>query len=263
MVTGVPTFRWGIFTQNGISMTGSSGTDGYNSGEGLYNPLDIDSTGSMATNGNISVSGTIKGDATAVGTISATVTGSKTASAPLFPVMPVLNCPATGYTPPAQVSSGSGISYVPATGVLKVSGGKNVTLSGASPYYFSSIILSGGSTVTLPVGVHNDIWIDTELDLSGGGILNTSSRPTDLGLWSCGPNADTWTLSGGSGAYFSVYAPNHPITITGGSDIYGAIVGASLAASGGSMVHFDAALMNAHTNVLLVIRRSWTELTLY
>jgi len=51
-------------------------------------------------------------------------------------------------------------------------------------------------------------------------------------------------LSGGSGSYAVVYAPNSPITISGGGAWYGAILGKSFTDSGGSAVHYDKGLRN-------------------
>ena len=57
MVSAVSVFRWGIFTETGITLTGGAGTDGYDSRKGAYNPLTPDSTGSVATNGSVTMSG--------------------------------------------------------------------------------------------------------------------------------------------------------------------------------------------------------------
>lgn len=269
LVSGVPIFKWGIFTQGNISLSGGAITDGYNSANGPYNPAAIDSTGSVAANGSILLSGgstTVNGDATAAGTNSGgIVTGTRTASAPALPTKPILACPAGGFTPASDVPGGSGISYTAATGVLTVSGGKNLTLGtpAAGYFYFSSVTLSGNSTITVTAG-HTDIWISDFLNISGGTIVNTSTLPPALSFWSCGTaSTNMWTLSGGSGAYFSVYAPNHPITVSGGGDIYGAIVGAALTSSGGAKIHFDEALMNSASKNVAIVSGSWAELSAF
>jgi hypothetical protein len=205
----------------------------------------------------------VQGDAISQGTNSGgTVTGTRTGGAAAFPVQPNLACPAGGFT--ASVPAGAGITYVPATGKLTVSGGKNITLPvPPTQYYFSQVILSGGSTITMNSGgAHADIIISDKLDLSGGGIVNTSSHPTELGLNACGSpvSPSTWNLSGGSGAYFSVYAPNHPINISGSGDIYGAMIGASYNSSGGSHLHYDEALGRVgNPNALSVFAGSWAQ----
>src|SRR6266508_2843579 len=85
-----------------------------------------------------------------------------------------------------------------------VQGGSNLTLT-APPikYYFSEVVISGGSTLTVNGGGQQvQIWIDNKLTLSGGGVLNTDAKAPLLGWWACGSNTSTWTISGGSNAYF-------------------------------------------------------------
>src|SRR6266496_816396 len=88
LVSGVPLFKYGIFTQDNIALAGGSSTDGYNSANGPYDAAAIDSTGNIATNGSISLSGggtIVNGDATAAGTNSGgTVTGTRRAGATPF-----------------------------------------------------------------------------------------------------------------------------------------------------------------------------------
>jgi hypothetical protein len=176
--------------------------------------------------------------------------------------MPDLPCPAGGYTP--SVPRGPGISYDPATGVLRVSGGqKNLTLPAPpTQYYFSQVVLTGGSTLTIDGGgQHVDIFIDKQLDLSGGGIINSSAQPPQLAISACGSpgSQDRWTLSGGSGAYFSVYAPSHPIAVTGNTDLWGAVVASSFTMSGGSRMHYDEALTQLPSKLLAVVSGSWAQ----
>jgi len=146
-----------------------------------------------------------------------------------------------------------------------VTGRVNLTLkTPPTQYYFSEVVLTGNSTLTVNGGQHVDIYIEKKLDISGGGILNTSAQPTQLGLWACGiPNATQWTLTGGSGAYFSVYAPSHPVVTTGGSDLWGAVVGASYTATGGSKLHYDEGLAQTPSKLLTVVTGSWAQLGVY
>jgi hypothetical protein len=52
----------------------------------------------------------------------------------------------------------------------------------------------------------------------------------------------TITITGGASAYYVLNAPNAPVTIHGGSDLYGAVVATSIDDSGGVNLHFDNAL---------------------
>jgi len=270
VVTALPTFKWGIFTENGITISGGTGTDGYNSNAGPYYAPKADSTGSLATNGSVVLNGgtsRVKGDVAAVGTVSkygATVTGTTTSGAPPFPVMPVIPCPTGGYT--QDVPRGPGISYDPRTGVLRVSGGgKNITLPAPpTQYYFSQVVLTGGAKLVINgAGQHVDIYIDNVLSVSGGGVVNSGAMPTQLGIWACGSPANPakWDLTGGSGSYYSLYAPNHDVAVSGSSDLYGAIVAASLTASGGTQFHYDEALAQQPSDRVAILTGSWAQIS--
>ncbi len=265
MVSAVSVYRWGLFTETGITLTGGSATDSYDSRNGPYNPFAPDSSGSVATNGSVVMSGTstiVKGDAAAVGSVTGAVTGSTTNGAAPFPHMPDLACPTGGYT--SSLPRGHGISYNPVTGALRVDGGGNLTLTAPpAQYYFSEVVLTGGSTLTVNAGgQHVDVYIGKKLDISGGGIVKTSAQPTQLGFSACGTpgSSEQWTLTGGSGAYFSVYAPSHPVVVTGGGNLWGAVVGASYTASGGSKLHYDEALAQIPSKLLTVVTGSWAQL---
>ena len=152
----------------------------------------------------------------------------------------------------------SGCSYAGSSGALSVSGGHNINLAATQDYYFNSLSLSGGSTVTVcryagPLvggncptsgspSPHVNIYIAQTLSASGGSIINPSSDSTKLTIIGCGANNTPWTLSGGSGAFYGLYAPNHNLTLSGASDIWGAIVADFDTESGGSHIHYDEAL---------------------
>ena len=246
---GLP-FNAPVFAQNGITM-GNGITDSYNSDLGPYNLATAGSNGDLATNASISLSGTVvHGDATAVGTISGgTVTGARTQNAPPFPSMPILPCPTGGYSIlPTPLPSG--VSYNAGSGDLVVGGGHTYTLNvPPSQYYFHSVSLTGGSTLTFnnPSGTKVDIFLADGLTIGGGGVGNTSGLPTRLGFWACGSPAipTKWDLSGGSIGYFSLYAPNHLVRVGGsGGQIFGAVVAATFDASSNASFHFDEALLN-------------------
>ena len=172
-------------------------------------------------------------------------------------------CPSGGYSAAADVPTGPGVTYNPLTGVLVVTAGAAVNLD-ATQYYFSQVILQGNSSILVnpEKDSHVEIVIDDLLNISGGSVTNLSDLPTGLGFSSCGSPASpsAWTLSGGSGSAFSVYAPNHPITVTGGGEIWGGVVGATYTATGGARLHYDAALARRPSKKLVVHPASWAQL---
>jgi len=108
-------------------------------------------------------------------------------------------------------------------------------------------MLSGGSTLQVNDAVR--IYLDIKnsgdkSDFSGGssgGVVNTTAKAENLQIFSIASSQGI-TLSGGSQAYIAVYAPNSPITFSGGSDFYGAAVGNTITDSGGTKVHYDVHL---------------------
>ncbi len=237
-------FKGAVFAQGTIIMHSGNLTDSYNSDLGPYDPATAGSNGDVGSNGSISLanSAVVKGDATAVGTVTGgTVTGTRTQNAAPFPTPPTPPCPTGGYTPAAYIPSGPGITYSAATGALTVNG--NLTLT-APPtrYYFSSVTIKSGGTLTINGGGQVvQVWVDGLLNLAGDATFNTSLRAPLVGFWGCGSSTTTWVISNASDGYFSVYAPQHPLKFSK-SALFGAVVGASVDAD--FSFHFDEALQN-------------------
>jgi type II secretory pathway pseudopilin PulG len=264
---GSTRFKFGVYSQGKLTISGGGLTDSFDSDVAAYNALTAGSNGDLAGDSTIALgSGTIvKGDVTAARAVTGgIVSGTVTQNATPFAANPVLTCPTGGYTPAASVPITSGITYNATTGVLNVSGGNILTLPvPPTQYYFSQVILSGNSVITFnnPSNLHVDLWIDDLLNLSGGGIANPSGKATMLGIWACGStHTSSWTLSGGSGAYFSVYAPNHDVTISGNGDLWGALAAKSVNASGGSKIHYDEALSRGFPPGLNAVAGAWSQL---
>jgi hypothetical protein len=268
VVGGVPVFSYGVYAKTNISLGGGGLLDGYDSEQAPYVALTADSSANLWSNGTMDINRTtVKGEASATGSITTgtgvNVTGGLTSGADPAPPMDINDCPATGFTPAANVPSGLGISYDATTGVLSLAAGAVVNLT-ASQYFFSRVILQGNSSITVnpPAGSRVEVIVSDSVNLSGGSVTNLSGTPTRLGFSSCGsPTPErTWVLTGGSAAAFSVYAPNHPVIVTGGGDIYGAVVGSTYTATGGAKLHYDAALARIGSKKLIVRRATWAML---
>lgn len=266
-------FQFGAFGDTSLTMAGGSLSNSYDSQVAAYDPLTAGSNGDVGSNGNITLNGTpttVSGDVVAGGTISTTgsvtVTGDSTQGAPPVETANV-DCPPPGFTPGALIPPGPGVSYNQGTGNLQITAGANLVLSAPpSPpgyYYFSSVTLVGGSTLSIAPGtLHVDVFISQTLSITAGTIVNTSAQPTQLSIWGCGTSTTNWTLTGGSGSYFAVYAPNHQVNISGNADIWGSVVGNEINVGGGARVHYDEALgrLRGNPNKYAVQPWSWTEL---
>jgi hypothetical protein len=266
-VGGVPIFKHAVYTEGILYLTNGGVFDSFDSEVGPYVAALADTTANIWANGDMTVTRTtIKGDATAVGAITfgqnGVVTGTRTSGARALTPMDILPCPAGGFTPTANVPSGPGISYSSVTGVVTVSGGATLTLTDSS-YFFSSIVLTGNSKLVFPGSPRANVYLRDSLNAANGIVTNLSANAAALSFSSCGTSATPayWALSsGGSAAYYTVYAPNHIVYETGAGDFYGAIVASIYYATGGGKFHYDAALARQPSNKLAVQRGSWAHL---
>jgi len=264
LVNKLSPFQLGAFGDNALDMSGGAIADSYDSDLGAYGGSNVGSNGDVGSNGNITLSGSgtqVLGDATAGGAVNnpSQVTGVVTNGAPPTTLQDV-NCPAGGYTPAASIPSGPNINYNATTGDLNVSSGTNLTLNPGS-YYLHSLSLTGGSTLTAAAGGAVIIYIDGTLSASGGALVNPSAIPANLQIYGCGTDNSPWSLSGGSSSYLAIYAPNHRVTLSGGSVMYGSVIGYEVVNTGGGYFHYDEALARIPgIDPYEIVPRSWTEL---
>jgi len=90
-----------------------------------------------------------------------------------------------------------------------------------------------GSSLTLYVG--------GSINISGNGIVNQTLSPRALTIYGTA-TCSAANYSGNSVLYGSLFAPKANIAISGGSGLYGSVVGKSVTISGGSVVHYDESL---------------------
>jgi hypothetical protein len=276
-----------------ISISGSTFTDSFNSSQG-YAATHQDSGGNVATNGNMSMSGSaqIRGTFSGLNTITGScppngITNSSSAS-PIdsgtlrlssalsysSPLSPSPSPPTTDYTLPGDCGSvPAGCTHPSSNNVvlspnyqygdLTLSGGSSVMRLSVGTYIMNSLTLSGGSTLVLDsVPVILDIAATGDpsaLDLSGGSVSNPSGIPSNFQVVYAG--TATIKLSGGSGSYAVVYAPNSPVTMSGSSDWYGAVICNTLTDNGGAAIHYDNALQNSVMQVgpMKSVGFSWSK----
>jgi len=256
MLTPGVSFTYGMRAGTTLGF-GGGGTDSFDSRIGNYaasncTTLAVSCDGNLESNGTVSLSGgPIKGDVDAVGAITGCATyvpAPGTCTSGIAPIpMPAVTCPSATYSD----------LTVGATTVLNVP---------STTYHYHNLTVSGGSAqlnfnFTTNPKQHVDVYISGQFKIQGGAqVNNLSLSPPLVTFWGCGPDATSWTMSGGSDAYFAVYAPKHAITISGGSGFYGSFVGASVTVSGGgTKVHYDEALASVPSPIL--VSGSWTEIT--
>ena len=264
---GVPIFKYAVRAEGILYLNNGGVFDAFDSDLGPYSALTADTIANIWANGDMTVTKTtVKGSATAVGTVTlgtnGVVTGATASAATALTPMDIVPCPAGGFTPTGNVPTGPGVSYSSSTGVVTVSGGATLTLTDTS-YFFSSIVLTGNSKLVIPGNPHASVYLRDSLNAAAGTISNASANASSLSFASCGTSATPayWALSsGGTASYYSVYAPNHVVYETGAGDFYGAVVASIYYATGGGKFHYDAALARQSSNKVAVQRGSWAQL---
>jgi hypothetical protein len=151
-----------------------------------------------------------------------------------------------------------------AMGSLILSSDTKMTLP-AGNYRFTKMDLSGNSKLTLngnvTLHIDGDLTITgsadikitsgsviiyangKKVDISGGSFVNTSQDPRNFILYGT-VGLQTINLTGGTSLYGLVYAPTATITVSGGQNTYGSLIGKTVDLSGGVSVHYDESLVN-------------------
>jgi hypothetical protein len=167
-------------------------------------------------------------------------------------------------------TSSSPARYKLSTVALK--GGDTLTLTsgsaGQSSYYeiwiTGDMTTGGGASIVMQPGVHVTFYVEGDIDIGGGGILNSSHQPINLGIYSIRPydshgdpvpvgsltSADipTVKIHGDASFYGTFYGPTADVTLSGGgnseSQVFGSFVGRTISMNGNVQVHYDELLGN-------------------
>ncbi len=166
--------------------------------------------------------------------------------------------------PPAVKSNGQLVNaYNPGNKSVSLQAGATLTLPGGTKenpkvYYLSSALLNGNSNLII-----NDyvvIFTDGSLDFSGGTVINNGGAgpPEKFLVYSSGNINTDVKVNGGAGFAGAIYAPNAEVTLTGGGNVFGAVVGGKVNVSGNGQFHYDEAL--GETGLIAYFEvREWVE----
>jgi hypothetical protein len=80
---------------------------------------------------------------------------------------------------------------------------------------------------------------DLVISATGGSFSNGFNVPAELQILDSYGGSNGVTLSGGTQSYLTLYAPLTDVTISGGSPLWGAVLGRTLVASGNAQLHID------------------------
>jgi hypothetical protein len=175
-----------------------------------------------------------------------------TTPSPLPPTTNV-NIPSSATCASAGISASNCTTLSPGVLSLHPTGGLplaigDISLTGGATLHFTegfynlnSIKLAGNSFIVVDSGlvIMNVVGTNqqTPIDLTGGQSVNLSYDPSHLQIQYGGTG--TVKLSGGAASVEMLYAPNAPVILSGGTDLYGSLMGKTLSDTGGMHIHYD------------------------
>jgi len=130
----------------------------------------------------------------------------------------------------------SGPSIIHIDGDLKVSGGHDGNDGhggNCEKSEQSSIVIASGSVTIYANG--------KKIDFSGGSLINNTQDPMNLTIYGTA-RLQSVNLSGRTNQHLLLYAPTAAITLSGGQNTFGSVIGRTVNISGGSSVHYDEIL---------------------
>jgi hypothetical protein len=262
-------FAEGLFSKDSLVVNGDQATDAYDSRLGSYASQAVNSDaggpyamqgGHLGSNGSVELIGSanyVRGNAIAGPLHETVLSGSPMVTGDMIPrdeEIEVAPTPKSEFEAAVAsnangtwtVAAGS-VAYDPARMSLRVDAHAVVVLAGGT-YFFSDLTLKAGATlrVTGPV----KIYATGSVDLGGGAVVNTTGASTNLLLYvhpyalpSAHPPSTTEVkVAGHPQAAMGLYAPDVPLTISGGSEFFGAAVASEITLNGNTFFHYDVAL---------------------
>lgn len=232
-----------VVGEKGIELIGGALVDSYSSAGGY--PATAASSAQVGTNAVFEASGgaIVKGDVGAVQNIAlsaASITGSQTIGVPSETFAAIAPC-----GPAWSGTTGITGTYTYAAGVLEADGGSGgaITLA-AGTYCFNDLKLTNGAALTINGGPVK-VYLDHELNLSGGAVANNTGIPTNLRFFSSATSGTMVYLSGGASAAMTVYAPGTKVDVSGAASLFGSVVGNIVIFHGGAGIHCDSSSLIA------------------
>jgi hypothetical protein len=260
-------FAYAMFADKGIHFDRATCTDSWDSDSGSYAATQLDSLGSVGSNGTISSSkdvifggdissATPGGLGLGAGNI---IHGDSTSSADSVDLNIVPDeeyAWAAANTDAPDGLSGSNFSYDRDTKALVSGHNSNVVLAGGV-YFFSSIFLGQNSNLTVADGEVAVIYMTGDITFNQGSTLNDYHSPSDLMIYSQG----SLNFNQDNKFYGTFYGPNGHIQYDQTTEVYGSIVGSTIRLDQGACFHYDRALGKIKRKRLTgVTQVAWREL---
>lgn len=253
-------FDCAAFGEEWVRLSGLAYTDSYLSGLFPWTAEGGRQRGDVATNGTGPGAITIAGQATVHGSAAigakgyteegihlsgraAEITGErKVAVVPKDVTAVVLprHCSSLALTPSMTIPGGayrlSGLKSTGATNIL-IDGDVTLIVDG-------DLFATGKTRIRVPSGSSLVLYVDGDMLLSGGEIVNEMKIPEKVRIYGASTCREV-SLSGGSAFHAAVYAPQADIRISGGTELFGAAAGKTVDIRECARVHYDEALREA------------------
>ena len=264
--------NWAVFGSAGVSASGNTRVDGYNSSTGIYNGATATTNiASMATNSTANGGLTLTGN---------TNVGSGTLScgqgcAPAGNILTGFNVvygAKTSLTQPQTFSLTPTPSLPPGYAAVPVmmSGNSSMVVNAASPsvfmasngrraYVISSLQMSGNAQLLVDVTSGPiDVYVQGGIAMSGNARLGNQvigGATSSVMLYQT--SASSINMSGNASVTAAVYAPASSINISGNGTVYGVAIGNTVTLSGNANIHYDTALGNGSGSTSSVKLVEW------
>lgn len=238
----------GIWGLEGVRAAGNVSTDSYNSQDGLYDALSANNNGDLCSGRDIRVNGSfdIDGDVMAgfgydvrVSGGAGRITGltTNTSGGVAGPDVSLGDAEFNNDNGTIGLTDGGRSPWRQSGWEMGVTGTENLGIDPGT-YVLDSLRLSGGSTLT--VTGPTTIYVRGDIDTLGGTLVNATQDPHNLTLISLGTDVK---VSGGSGFYGSIIAPNADVSLGGTADFFGAVIGRTVDIGGDFVFHVDESLV--------------------
>jgi hypothetical protein len=224
-------WRYAMVGLDYITMDGRS-TNSYRTKDGTFSNY-----ASIATNGNITLSGATVVNGDALYGVGKTIIGADHVTGISQPLGRPLSYPLPTAGAAASSNDNGAIGAYLKNGVLKLGSQNDVQIPGGT-YYLNGIELQAGSRVTFtgPVTIYCNGPV-----VFKGHATTYMDDPDNLKLNVLG-TGNRIDLNGGSSLYAAIYAPGSAVNMAGNADIYGFVVGKSIDTTGNAAFHYDLAL---------------------
>jgi hypothetical protein len=221
--------EYAIIGLEGVTMTGTSSTDSYDSSKGPYSASNTGHKGSIASNGDIALTGNgeIDGDARNGIGKSTTTGGTAQVTGQIAPLTTPLKLPSV--TLPS--------SYIDLGDVYQSSGTVHIP---GGVYLFRSITLSGTAHIVWDGPV--TFYVRDSYALSGSVVIDTYQNIPANRIMNFLPTCKTATWSGSHSCVGELYAPDTDFSVGGSAELFGRITAKTIKLTGNGGMHYDEAL---------------------